>query len=81
MKTGKGIITLLNENRLVDRIARFTYVKGWWRITGYYPIFDKTGKETGRFMCAYGNGPLVRFLSWLTDYRGYDAIKHEVKWQ
>ena len=82
MKTGKGLITVLNENRLVDRIARFAYLKGLWKITGYYSIFDnKTGEETGRIMCAYGNKFLIRFLSWMTDYRGKDAVTHEIKWQ
>lgn len=82
MSNGKGLITVLIENRLVDRIARFAYLKGLWKMTGYYSIFDdKTGKEIGRIACAYGNKTLIRFLSWLTEYRGKDAIEQHVKWQ
>ena len=81
MRKGKCIITLLNENRLVDRIARFAYTKGVWQASGYYPIIEnKTGKEVGYFMCAHGNKLVVRFLSWITDYRGKDAVKHEIKY-
>jgi hypothetical protein len=50
-------------------------------IKGYYPIIDnKTGKEVGYFMCTNGNKLAVRFLSWMTDYRGKDAIKHTIKY-
>ena len=38
MHKGKGIITLLNVNRLVDRIARFAYLKGIRQSSGYYPV-------------------------------------------
>lgn len=82
MKTDRGFITILNENRLVDRIARFTYSKGLWNMTGYYPILrNNTGEEMGHFVCAYGNTIVIRILSWLTDYRGKDAINHEVEWR
>jgi hypothetical protein len=70
----KGVITMCNNERFVDRLANAMNKAKLFKTDGYYPIIeDSTGKEVGRFVCIYGNGAIVRFLSWITDIHGKDT--------
>lgn len=74
----KGIITIVYEDRFVDRVVKAMGKMRLFKTDGYYPITEvSTGKEVARFVCIYGFGPIVRFLSWITDIRGKGT--HEVE--
>ena len=67
----KGVITYDHKRRLVDYLSIAAVKTGLIKTDGYYPILDnKTKNEVGQFVCVYGNGVVVRFLEFITDYRG-----------
>ena len=75
----KGIITLLNEERYADRVAKMAFERGDYEIEGYYPILEGEDRvEIGQLVCIKGGDILVPFLEMLTEYRGKDAKKVEV---
>lgn len=72
----KGVITVYYDERIVDKVSKLMYKMHLYKTDGYYPICDdRTKGEVGAIVCVYGNGLIVRFLEWLTDYRGKDATK------
>lgn len=75
MKTNRansnGVITVLFENRLVDRIAREMAVIGLYQITDYRPIINGINhEEVGRFLSITGGRSIIWFLQKLTQIRG-----------
>ena len=72
----KGVITLDYKERFVDRITKMLYKMKLFQTDGYYPITEeKTGEEVAAFICIKGSATIVRFLEWITDYRGKDGYK------
>ena len=77
----KGVITYNYKNRVADHIAKAMLKMKLYKTDGYYPITDNdTGKEIAAFVCVYGNRFAVRFLEWITDYRGKDRKLHIIEY-
>lgn len=75
----KGVMTINNEKRLVDRIAMKMFNMKLYKTDGYYPIIEEsTGKEVGGFWCIYGSGFIIRFLEVITQIRGKNLKKVKI---
>ena len=77
----KGVITYNYDGGFKQKVADKMWHMGLYTIEGRYPIIeDDTELEVGSFLCIKGNGLIVRFLEWFTDYRGKDAKKVSIEY-
>ena len=77
----KGVMTIDYSKRFVDRVAIKMLDMKLYKTDGYYPIIeDATQKEVGAFYCIYGNGLIIRLLEMITQIRGKNLKKVEIKY-
>lgn len=77
----KGIIYFSIPKRFIDRITDVALKLGLIVSDGYYPItHEVTGEKLGGLECVRGNGLVVRFLEWATQYRGKDYKEVDVEY-
>lgn len=75
----KGVVTYL-ETRFVDRIVLFAYHCRLLTVHEVIPILDEKDENVGGVLCVTGGRLIVRFLEWITDYRGKDRHEEVIKW-
>lgn len=69
MKKVEGIITAGCPARFVDHIVAVTYACGWIEPIGFWEIFAEND-IVGHLVHVIGYKPIVRFLEFITDFRG-----------
>ena len=75
----KGIITVLDENRIVDRIAKAAYKYGLYDYDHARAIIRESDEEVvGWFRYITGPRLIVRFLEFITEVRGNNVKKVEI---
>jgi hypothetical protein len=74
MKNYKGVITVEYGKSFMNRLTSLMNRMKLFKVDGYYTITDNTtDEEIGAFVCVNGFKPVVKFLEWITDYRGKDS--------
>ena len=73
------VVTLNAEPRLIDRVLLTMHDIHAFRLLDSWPIVEEDPDERGRIvgfaMAVEGWKPLVKFLSWATDYHGPNGHK------
>ena len=76
----KGVITYY-KNRFVDRVACLANRLHLFKTHIVWPIVENdSDKEVGGFYGITGWKPVVRFFEWLTEDRGKNCQKVNLKW-
>jgi len=76
----KGVVTIAEFNKpWKNKLTNYLLNHKILKYDGHWNIFNKKHRIDGRFVQVYGSKWLVKFMSWLTDYRGPNAIKHTLK--
>ena len=71
--------------RFVDKLTDYLIDNEKVYVHGYYPIYDKNDEEEGlehekgRFADLTGHWLCIIILSWLSNYRGKNAVKTYLK--
>ena len=77
----KGIVYFSIPKRVIDYITDAALKLGLIKSDGFYPVIsDTTGEKIGGLECVRGNGLVVRFLEWATQYRGKDYKEVEIEY-